>query len=278
MALSASINNTELADLSAIFRIAKRSFTAVLVAKIVFAVGVISGFFILGIAIALSAFDTIFTISATITVTASFSALVIALLGFKPLFSAFEKRSSILISTQRKLALVLLTFIVLLASLAILLIAIALQSGATALSQAIKEIVGEVGVVKVSEINAANAEKLIEITRHVVEKLLSTAPVTMVLWGMAFAGAELLISDILYLYTSGLLLTLVMRLAKTRIAVLLAIYIVSNISLWCSFTNLVVLAIVAGTWFVVTVLLIIHLDELSIEIMRGGSQYAESST
>ncbi len=278
MTLNASMKNTELVDLSMIFRIAKRSFIAVLIAKIIFAVSIIGSFFILGIAIALSAFDIVFAIGATITVIASLSALVVAFLGFKPLFSTFEKRFSTLISTQRRLALVLLAFIVLLASIAILLTIVALQSGATAIGQVIKGIGSEVGVIKASDVNVTSAEKLIEITRHVVERLLSTTPVAMMLWGIAFASAELLISDILYLYTSGLLLMLVMRLAKTRIAVLLAIYIASSIGLWCSSINLVVLAIVAGTWFVVTVLLIIHLDELSIEIMRGGAQYAESST
>ncbi len=276
MTLNASTMNAEPTYLSEIFRIAKRSFIAVLAAKIVLAAGVIASFFILGIAIALSAFGTALAIGTAITILVSLSTLIIAFLGFKPLFSAFEKGFSRSLSTQRKLALALLVLVALLTSIAIPLTAIALQSGATALSQAIKEIAGGIGLVNGSAINATSAEKLIEMTRHVVEKLLSAKPLAMMLWGVAFACAGLLISDILYLYTSGLLLMLVMRLAKTRTAVLLATYIASSIGLWCSAINLMILALVAGTWFVATVLLIIHLDELSIEIMRSGTQYMEA--
>lgn len=255
-------------DLFSVFKKAVRAIIVVLIIKLLLVFAIIMGFYYVVVALINLQIPILINI---LGIFLSLSSITIVLLGTRPLLTLYIKKLRLFARLQK-----ILSSIVVLLALSISILAIAISITAISIHTLEPTSLNILNISMTSARTMTTNASDLAVVRNVMESLLSIPSLSMSILGILLALAGMFISDLLYLYTVSLVAVLGSLLGTYRTMILICIYVVTSIGMWCAPTTLLPIFIaIVCTWIVVSISLAITFDELSISVLKVRSSNAK---
>jgi len=255
-------------DLFSVFKKAVRAIIVVLIIKLLLVFAIIMGFYYVVVALINLQIPILINI---LGIFLSLSSITIVLLGTRPLLTLYIKKLRLFARLQK-----ILSSIVVLLALSISILAIAISITAISIHTLEPTSLNILNISMTSARTMATNASDLAVVRNVMESLLSIPSLSMSILGILLALAGMFISDLLYLYTISLVAVLGSLLGTYRTMILICIYVITFIGMWCAPTTLLPIFIaIVCTWIVVSVFLALSFDELSMSVLKVRSSNAK---
>jgi len=251
--------------LFSMFRKAVKAIIVVLVIKLLLVFIIIMSFYY--VAAALINF-TILSFINIMSILISLSSITVVLLSSRPLLKLYTKKLRLFSRLQRILSSITVLLTLFISILAIVISVIAISFYPLELTSP--------HTLGISIVNVSTNASSLTAVRSILESLLSIPSLSVSLLGLLLALSWMFISDLLYLYAIGLVAVVGALLGMGRAMILICIYMGTFIGLWCvPITLLPISIVIVCAWIVVSVLLAITFDELSINVLKVYSSNAK---